>query len=1039
MFAITMKWLIILAILGGLLVGGVAFGYASALVKDEPIRSKAEIMDKIQKNAVSGFIYFNDDSLIGQIRSDEDRTLISVSEIPDKIIDAFLAIEDNDFKEHSGVNIRSFMRAAKQQLLNEPIQTGGSTITQQVTKLTFFSSEVSNSRKAKEILLALRLERYLSKDEILEAYLNKISFGNGSNGYYAYGIKTAAKGIFDADNLNQLNSAQAAYLAGLPQNPNSYSAFTGNGGFREVGFERAMTRQRHVLKRMLEENKLTPQEYEAAVQFDIKKSLAPTKKKAYSTYPFLMLEAERKAAEALIMRKNPELTVNDLRQDEYADLVHQTRDELRGGYKIYTTIDQTIYDAMQEIAQDPELYSPDHEEKGIEQIGSIMLNNKTSAIIAMIEGRDFYEEQLNHATQMIRQPGSAMKPIAAYLPALEAGYTQPGDIIDDVPYIMPDWTKGYHIPVNHNFRYHGLITARHALNQSYNIPALKLFNEEVGIEKAWEFSKSLGITTITDSDINALTGVIGGMAYGTSVEELTNAYTAIANKGQFNDAYLIRKIEDASGEIIYEHESNQTEVFSEQTAYLMTDMLRTVVSAGTGSRIKSAFKNYNNVPIVGKTGTTQIDHDIWFVGYSPDVTVGTWVGYDQPSPILTSEGANHRAKEIWSLVMDKAIELKPELFTTTEFEKPENIVSMTVSSVSGNLPSALNRQSNLLVTDIFNKAYIPVKEDDSLSEMKVVNYKNMNYIPLATTPEDMIRTKTVVRREQPISELMNRIEGILEGMSNNHRPKRRGVLMTVEDYYPQDMHLAAPTEADPRVDDGFPPAPPTGVELIKLDDSKVKITFTYISSADIVGYRLYRSFDGRPFVHTPSRNVLGGDDAVIIDGISSSYEHAYYLTAVDVAGNESSPSKIVSTNGNHDGILLPPFFTDDDKETEETENNEENEENGENNSPEDSDNNDEVSDTPEATMQPTSPTEVKASSTEEIVAVEITWTANPTSENINQYHIYYSEEQDGEYQKIGSSNTTRFQYVSLPIQGWYRVAAENNNGLSEPSQPTEYK
>lgn len=1030
MFLVTMKWFIIVLFLGGLMVGGVLFGYATALVKDEPIRSKEFIVSRLYDTAVSGYIYFDDDTLIGRIRSDEDRTLIALKDIPPKVIDAFLAIEDNDFYEHPGMDIKGFLRAARQQLLNEPIQTGGSTITQQVTKLTFFSDEVTNERKAKEILLALRLERYLSKDQILEIYLNKISFGRISNGYYTSGIKTAAKGIFDVDDLNDLNSAQAAYLAGLPQSPSQYSAYTTNGNFNESGFNKALDRQRLVLRRMYEEEKLTYEQYEEALAFDIKASLAPTRKKAYTTYPFLMLEAERKAAEALVMASNPHFTAADLRDPSNAELIHQSRERLKSGYKIYTTINKTIYDAMQDIAQDPENFLPDHEEKGMEQVGMIMLDNKTSAIVSMIEGRDFYEEQLNHATQMIRQPGSAMKPISAYLPALEEGLIQPASSIDDTPIIMPDGVKGYHIPNNVNNRFAGLMTARHALNHSYNIPALKLFNDVVGMEKAWEFTEKLGITTLTERDAHARTGVIGGLEYGTSVEELTNAYAAIANGGQFNDAYMIRRIEDADGNVIFEHKETPTRVFSEQTAYLMTDMLRTAISNGTGTSVRRDFEYYNEVPIAGKTGTTQSWHDVWFVGYSPDLSVGVWVGYDQPSPLLRAQGAQHRAKEIWTKVMNKTIELVPEKYLTSEFERPEGIVSVTVSSVSGMVPSPLVKESNMLVTDLFNRAYMPEKEDDVLRRMKFVVYKNMNYIPLSTTPDDMIREQLVIRRDPPLSTLLNQIEEALDSMSDNHRPRKGNALMTLADYFPDDIRRAEATEVDPRVDDGFIPQPPTNVVLTQESETQNKITFDWSTSPDVVGYRLYRSFGGRPFVHAPTKNVLIGDDNVIVDGVSSSYHHAYYLTAVDVAGNESAPSPIVTTDPNVNNLPLPlPTTPDPDMNDEENEFEDGNDHlDGVGDSEEAEDEQDELS-----TRLPSAPQNVSISSSAASLFVELSWDANPRSDNIIRYHIYFSEDEDGEFQRIGSSNTTQFSQLELSGDGWYYVVAENNNGMSPPS------
>lgn len=298
-FGSVVKWMFILGIIGILFVGGAAAGYVTSMVKDEPVRSEEMIQQQVGQNAITGFAYFRDGAPIGQLRTEEDRRLIQYNDIPQIIIDAVLAIEDNNFNEHNGVDFKGTLRAVKQKILNESVQTGGSTLTQQLARRVFLNLDRTEDRKAKEILLSLRLERFLTKQEILTAYLNKVPFGNGSNGYNVFGIKAASKGIFGLDDLDKLNIAQAAYLAGLPQLPSAYSAFNGVGEFNAKAFNRAMDRQQLVLRRMLEENKITTSQYDEALKFDIKSSLAPHTKKAYATYPYLMMETERKASEIL--------------------------------------------------------------------------------------------------------------------------------------------------------------------------------------------------------------------------------------------------------------------------------------------------------------------------------------------------------------------------------------------------------------------------------------------------------------------------------------------------------------------------------------------------------------------------------------------------------------------------------------------------------------------------------------------------------------------------------------------------------------------
>lgn len=881
-FGSVVKWMFILGILGILFAGGAVSGYVASIVKDDPVRSEELIQKEVSQNAVTGFAYFRDGQPIGQLRTEEDRRLVQFNNIPQLVIDAVLAIEDNNFYNHKGVDFSGTLRAVKQKLLNESVQTGGSTLTQQLARRVFLSLDRTEDRKIKEILLSLRLERYLSKQEILTAYLNKVPFGNGSNGYNVYGIKAAAKGIFGLDDLDKLNTAQAAYLAGLPQLPSKYSAFNGVGEFNETAFKRAMERQKLVLRRMLEENKITASQYNEALQFDIKGSLAPHTKKAYATYPYLMLETERKAAEILLSLNEGKNGVVDPNASAAAadnnTLLEEARRQLMtGGYRVYTTIDKKVYSAMHSVSEDSANFTKDSKARGKEQTAGMMINNKTGAILGMIEGRDFNIEQMNYATQMVRQPGSTMKPIAAYLPALDAGLIQPAGILDDAPIILKDGGKGFHIPKNANNRYQGLVTARYALNKSLNLPALKLFNEKVGIEKAWAFSKKLGITTIQDDDYKAQTGVIGGLKYGVTVEDLTNAYSSIGNQGAFNDAYMIEKIVDAQGKIIYQHKVNPEQVYSKQTAYLMTDMLRTVITDGTASTVKKNYKHFKDVPIVGKTGSTQNYGDVWFMGYTPDVTLGMWVGYKEQINTLQGDTQKRQAQTLWTKVMNAVIDKQPELFVTKEFAKPEGIVKKTVSAYSGKLPTDL---TDRFTTDIFNAKYVPKQSDDGISRARYITYNGVNYLPLDGTPEDFLKEKIVVKRDKPIQDLVKELLAAFKSMKEHQ---------SLSYYMPEDAKSDFPTEVDPRVDDGNSPTPPSGVH-VSYSTGKAVITFNPSGSPDVVGYRLYRSLNGGAY---KKQAVLSaGEGTTFSSGTPSSANASFYVAAVDVAGHETSSGSV---------------------------------------------------------------------------------------------------------------------------------------------------
>ncbi|TBL78297.1 transglycosylase domain-containing protein [Paenibacillus thalictri] len=1048
----SIKWLIIAGFVAAVLGGGVAAGYVASMVKDEPVRTKEEMVAKMNENAITGFVYFNDDTVVGQLRSEEDRRLADLQDIPQSIIDAVFSIEDNDFYTHHGIDMKATLRAVYQKILHKPIQTGGSTITQQLARRVYLTLDKEDSRKAKELFLALRMERLMSKDEILLAYLNKIPYGNGSSGYNLYGIKAAAKGIFNIDDLKELNTAQAAYLAGLPQQPSNYSAFTSKGEFDGAAFKRASTRQQLVLRRMLEEGRINQQQYQDALQFDLKQSLAPSEEKAYSTYPYLMMEVEKEASKALLKAQDPKLDPQASPEKYNEALKNAQAQLLRGGYRIYTTIDKPIYDSFREIADNSKLFSPDDPKnpaKGPEQVGGIMIDSKTGAILGMIEGRNFYQQQLNHATQSLRQPGSTMKPIAAYLPAIDKGAIGPASIIDDVPVILKDGTKvGYHIPENWDEGFHGLITARRALNQSYNIPAIKLFLDVVGIKEAWEFAKKLGITSITKDDYVAQTGVIGGLKYGVSVKELTGAYAAISNKGVFNEPYIIRKITDTNGKIVYEHDNKPTIAFSEETAYIMTDMMRTVITSGTATDIMSKFKHYGKVPVVGKTGSTQDDADAWFMGYSPDITMGVWIGYDSPVYKLSkATGGTNRAKDIWALAMDAAINKQPDLFETKKFVRPPGIVDMTVSSVSGKLPSEATTKARKLVTDIFNKNFIPTEEDNMYVKLPIISYNDINYIAKQTTPAEFVDERTVVRREKSVSSLLKEISEIQGKLP----PDRR---RSIDRYKPTDYEDDAPTEEDPRTDDGKPPAPPTTVVVTRSGNSNT-LTFQASGSEDVVGYRIYRSSNHENFQVLTGQSIKADQEAKLTDPISGAGIYGYYVTAVDVAGNESVPSKASYTDGSSvDPLFLTPGDTPaipgKPGDPSNPNNNGSTGNNGINGNNGTTGNN--GTDKKDGLPTPVQPSAVDKEPPKAPPAapagfsvhavgagIQLTWNPNEAKDKVKKYVVYFNDKDTGAFTKLGeATEALEFNYYSVSYNGFYQVTAVNDAGESKPSSVVKF-
>jgi len=1006
-------------VLGVFLAAGASAGYVAALLKGDPVRSAAEIQNLIFKNNLTGFAYFSNTlengspELIGNLRADEDRRFVQYNEIPVSVYNAFLAIEDREFEEHFGVNLKSFTRAVIQELLNSEVKTGGSTITQQLAKITFFSFEKSKTRKFREIFLAMRIERILSKEDIFTAYINKIPFGKAANLNNVYGIQAAAKGFFNKD-AKDLNLAESAYLAGLPQRPSAYSAFN-TEGFDEEGYQLAKERQELVLARMLEEQFISLEEYNEALAYDIKASFSPYEKKAYVQYPFLMLEIENRAAEQLleIQGVTPEA-------ENYRELLENAKLEiLTGGYKVYTSVDKYIYEAMNSVAKNPDNFNAPVSykfplgngqslelENQLEEVGATLIDNKTGAILGFVGGRDFNLSQVNHSNFRgtgKRQPGSAIKPLLDYGPALDLGKIQPATPIDDTPLGL-SWE-----PDNWNYKYNGRLTAREALKWSFNIPAVKVF-DMVGQKEAYNYFTKLGFNVDQTWFMQAgLTPAIGTIE--TSPEEMTSAYTTFANGGINVESYLIDKIIDKDGNVIYQHQANPEVVFSEQTAYLITDMMRSVVNGGTGSTVKQYAGGRD---VAGKTGTTNDSKDLWFVGYTPEVTLGVWIGYNYPYTLKTGSIASH----IWGKILAEVTNADPELSPKdSQFVKPAGIVQMEVSSTSGLLPSDLTKESGYLVTDIFNKNFIPTGVDDSLAVAKVVTYDGIRYLAQPDTPEDMVKSGIFYQRD-PYE--------LPPDLDKNGREQLDTNGKVIKKPRPVDYDKELPNEIDPRaVAEGLVPPPPSNLE-IKLMGYKNVISWDKVIDENIVGYRVYRSGTsnytfskvgvflqtnlevGRPYVEST---------------ISSSIPSIYYVTTVYVNGTESSPSKLVGTI---DVSQLNPFPDNDGTQGD-----------GESSGEIGDDGND-TDNLPDNGTDETTGTipgnPKKLTSTVNLLNVTLSWEANPAQDNVIRYNIYFNTKKSGSFELIGSTKDTTFKHTALPAAtGYYYITATNQYGESNSS------
>lgn len=609
---------------------------------------------------------------IGQMSGGENRLIADYEDLPQDLIDAVVAIEDERFWTHKGVDIRRTGAAVVTYVLNRGNSSfGGSTITQQLIKNVTDDRETSWKRKIREWYRAYSLEQELEKEEILEAYLNKIYFGEGANG-----IEIAAQTYF-GKTVSKLNLAESACLAAAIQTPEGTNPYSG-AEYKA----RLIERQKIVLDKMLELGNITREEYDEALAYKLvfKKGKVATASNSVQSY----------AVDAVFEQVAKDLAEQKgITYDAAFDMVASN------GYVIYSTIDSKVQAAIDKQAKNTKYFYKD-KDGDMMQCAAIVLDNKTGNVVGMLggvgekKGLDF-----NRAIDAKLQPGSTFKPIAAYGPAFEQGVSYPGKGIDDVPINI----NGYR-PTNWYGYYYGYVTAREAIIQSMNIPAVKTL-QLVDLDYAFQFAKNMGITTLTAANKNL------SMSLGSSnvrVIDMAAAYATMANGGVYTEPKLYTKVLDSEGNEILVTSRKFKRVMSATTAYMLTDCLRSVVNSGTGYYAKFS----NSIQLAAKTGNTNDDKDQWFIGYTPYYTMAVWNGYDDPETIGSRRYIGsypYTATVVFTNVM-KTIHsgLKKASFT-----KPNGIVNATICTVSGLVATDACRKDTRKVvkSEIFASGKVP--------------------------------------------------------------------------------------------------------------------------------------------------------------------------------------------------------------------------------------------------------------------------------------------------------------------------------------------
>lgn len=915
---------LVVGVIGAIFIGGIGAGYFASLVEDEEIRDYEAMAADIYNYTETSRMYFADEIFLGEVSADLHRDETTLNKIAPELTAAVIATEDEYFNEHEGIVPKAILRALVQEVTGAPTQTGGSTLTQQLIKNQLLTNEVSFERKAKEILLAMRLERFFDKNEILEAYFNIIPYGRDSSGRNIAGVQTAAQGIFGVD-ASDVNLAQAAYLAGLPQSPSTYTPFANGGGLKsEEGMEAGLNRMKTVLNRMLEMNYITQEEYEEALQYDIVADFKEEEALPFEKYPVLAAEIQREAIDIIYnhLLETDGITSDDLAEDPDLEKEYnaKARQALQmNGYEIHSTIDKELYDTFQEVGTNFENYGPNtitsvtdyntgettSEEQQV-QGAAVMIENSTGKILSFFGNRFAGEDtHFNFASQAKRSNGSTMKPILVYGPSLEEGLLQPGTPIADVFFEVPN-NGDMHEIQNVNRRHHGILSARENLAVSHNIPAVKSYLQLIDMNPVDKYLRKMGITTLTDFEYAHPTLAIGATYDGITIEENTNAFSTIANGGQFADAYIIDKITTNDGDVIYEHEVETTEVFSPQTSYLLLDMMRDVISDGTARDLRSQL-TYPQVDWAGKTGTSQDYWDVHFVGSNPNITFATWMGYEKPDSLETTQSVRNRS--YWAAFINAASEIRPEIVAPDQaFQRPDGIVERSYCAISGKLPSDLCERAGLVKTDLFNEKFVPTEVDDSLITGNQIRVNGRAVSVSPDTPNEFTSSRGLMfnpdfLQEKGYDELPD-ITQIIP--TNGDRSKWENISFP-------NMNGESLLETS-----GGAPSAPSSLSI-----SGNQLTWSASSSNDVVGYRIYRgaSSDG---------NFSRVGSSTSTDFQTGSGDGIYHVRAVNYFGEESAPSSSievgnVTNNNEDDNEVESESENDEDTENQSEEDNEDEE------------------------------------------------------------------------------------------------------------------
>ena len=711
----TFNTLFILAFIGGLLGTGVVLGYAVSLFDQVSVPQTVDLVKQVNDISSISEIRYADGSMIGAIESDLLRTSVASDAISENLKQAIVATEDEHFAEHNGVVPKAVIRASLGNFIGLGSSSGGSTLTQQLIKQQVVGDAPTLARKASEIVDALALERAMNKDEILTTYLNVAPFGRNNKGQNIAGAQQAATGIFGVD-ASKLTIPQAAFLAGLPQSPISYSPYESTGEMKsEEVIELGIKRSKDVLYNMYRTGALSQEDYETYKAYDIKKDFLPAENVNVTAKGFLYFSALDEATNLMYdyLIKKDNVSAQEQKNESIQKSYHELAEKeiQNGGYRITTTIDKAIHTAMQDAVANYGYLVDDN--TGQPEVGNVLMDNQTGAILGFVGGRDYQSNQNNHAFNTKRSPASTTKPILAYSIAIDQGLMGSASVLSNYPTNFSNGNPIMYV----NSSGTAMMSLKEALNYSWNIPAYWTY--QLLLQKGVDvrsYMEKMGYD-IPEYGIESLP--MGG-GIDVTVAQHTNGYQTLANNGVYHKKYMISKIEKTSGEVIYEHKDEPVQVYSKATATIMQSLLRDVVSSQVTSSFQSDLAAINpslaGADWIGKTGTTNEDGDMWLMLSTPRLTLGGWLGHDDNRPLGKGAGHYRNAKYMAHLV-NAIQQAAPSSWGSERFKLDPSVTSSQVLKSTGQKPG---------------KVTINGKEINVTGEMVTSYWANQNGAPTTT-------------------------------------------------------------------------------------------------------------------------------------------------------------------------------------------------------------------------------------------------------------------------------------------------------------------